>query len=146
MPGDHVSWHNPLDRSPGGKIVQILMAKDPQLPSQSQSPHGEVSLKIGKKNIFWVCKLCKNHRFCCLQISFVQIVGITSEELKAAQHWNGLGVINLLKMSKSLSPWLITDMNRSQSIMEEDPSIAAQIQDGIEREGSNLSGVSAKCW
>lgn len=30
--------------------------------------------------------------------------------------------------------------------MEDDPSIAEKIQTGIEREGSNLSGVSAKCW
>lgn len=69
-----------------------------------------------------------------------------SEELQAAQHWNGLGVINLLKTTKNVGPWLMTDMKRSQSIMEEDSSIAEKIQNGIEREGSNLSGVSAKCW
>ena len=81
-----------------------------------------------------------------LQVSFVQIVGITSEELQVTQHWNGLGVINLLKSARTIGPWLITDMKRPRSIMEEDSSIAEQIQTGIEREGSNLSGVSAKCW
>lgn len=80
-----------------------------------------------------------------LQVSFVQIVGVTSEELQAAQHWNGLGLVSLLKTSRC-GPWLVTDMRRLHSIMEDDPSIAEKIQTGIEKEGSNLSGVSAKCW
>ncbi|XP_011497622.1 PREDICTED: suppressor of fused homolog [Ceratosolen solmsi marchali] len=121
MPGDHVSWHAPLDGGPGpGRITQILMGRDPQLPASAATPHGEVS--------------------------FVQIVGVTSEELQAAQHWNGLGVINLLKTTRGCGSWLVTDMRRINSVMEEDPSIAEKIQGGIEREGSNLSGVSAKCW
>ena len=81
-----------------------------------------------------------------LQVSFVQIVGVTSEELQAAQHWNGLGLVNLLKSSRSCGPWLVTDMRRIYSVMEDDPSIAEKIETGIEKEGSNLSGVSAKCW
>lgn len=119
LPGDHVSWHAALDNG-NGHITQILMGKDPQLPSLATTPHGEVS--------------------------FVQIIGVTSEELQAAQHWNGLGVVNLLKASRGCGPWLLTDMRRNHSIMDEDPSAAAKIQSGIEREGSNLSGVSAKCW
>ncbi|XP_046626497.1 suppressor of fused homolog [Neodiprion virginianus] len=119
LPGDHVSWHAPLDNA-NGKITQILMGRDPQLPTSASTPHGEVT--------------------------FVQIVGVTSEELQAAQHWNGLGVVNLLKTTRSYGPWLVTDMARTYSVMEEDPSLAERIQCGIEREGSNLSGVSAKCW
>lgn len=46
LPGDHVSWHGPLDGR-GGKITQILMAKDPVLPATYATPHGEV-----KKTIF----------------------------------------------------------------------------------------------
>ncbi|EFN84061.1 Suppressor of fused-like protein [Harpegnathos saltator] len=119
MPGDHVSWHAPLNGE-SGRITQILMGRDPQLPVSISTPHGEVS--------------------------FVQIVGVTSEELQAAQHWNGLGVVNLLKSAPECGPWLITDMRRMHSIMENDPSIAEKIQRGIEKDGSNLSGVSAKCW
>ncbi|XP_012283229.1 suppressor of fused homolog [Orussus abietinus] len=119
LPGDHVSWHAPLDNG-SGRITQILMGRDPQLPSSVSTPHGEVS--------------------------FVQIIGVTSEELQAAQHWNGLGVVNLLKTSRGCGPWLVTDTRRIHSVMEEDPSVAEKIQCGIEREGSNLSGVSAKCW
>ena len=76
----------------------------------------------------------------------MQIIGVTSDELEAAQHWNGLGVINLLLKNKQCGNWLVTDMSRTQSIIEADPSVAQEIQTGIEREGSNLSGVSAKCW
>lgn len=83
---------------------------------------------------------------CWKQVSFVQIVGVTSEELQAAQHWNGLGVVNLLRSARGCGPWLVTDMRRMYSAMEDDPSIAEKIQCGIERDGSNTSGVSAKCW
>ena len=55
-------------------------------------------------------------------------------------------MINLLKTARNVGPWLLTDMRRMRSVMEEDPTIAQKIQSGIEREGSNLSGVSAKCW
>ncbi|XP_015592107.1 suppressor of fused homolog [Cephus cinctus] len=119
LPGDHVSWHAPLDNG-NGRITQMIMGRDPQLPSPVSTPHGEVS--------------------------FVQIIGVTSEELQAAQHWNGLGVVNLLKGSRACGSWLVTDTRRIHSVMEEDPSVAEKIQSGIEREGSNLSGVSAKCW
>ncbi|XP_029161034.1 suppressor of fused homolog [Nylanderia fulva] len=118
MPGDHVSWHAPLDGG-NGRITQILMGQDPQLSTIS-TPHGDVS--------------------------FVQIVGVTSEELQAAQHWNGPGVVNLLKSARDCGPWLLTNMRRMRSAMEDDPSIAEKIQCGIERDGSNTSGVSAKCW
>ncbi|XP_003401432.1 suppressor of fused homolog [Bombus affinis] len=119
LPGDHVSWHAPLDNG-NGRITQILMGRDPQLPTSISTPHGDVS--------------------------FVQIVGVTSEELQAAQHWNGLGLVNLLKSSRGCGPWLVTEMRRTYSVMEDDPSIAEKIETGIEKEGSNLSGVSAKCW
>ncbi|CAG5075898.1 Similar to Sufu: Suppressor of fused homolog (Mus musculus) [Cotesia congregata] len=118
LPGDHVSWHSPLGKE-NSRITQILMAKDPQLPESVSTPHGLVS--------------------------FVQIVGVTPEELQAAQHWNGQGMINLLKTVPGCGPWLITNVNRAYSAME-DPMVAEQVQNGIEREGSNLSGVSAKCW
>ncbi|XP_058795424.1 suppressor of fused homolog [Phymastichus coffea] len=120
--GDHVSWHAPLDGGAAGgpgRLTQILVSSDAQLPSSLLTPHGDVQ--------------------------FVQIVGVTSDELRAAQHWNGLGLVELLKRSRACGPWLLTDMRRSRSIMDEDPSVALSVQEGIEREGSNLSGVSAKC-
>lgn len=41
LPGDHVSWHASLDGG-SGRITQILMGRDPQLPASVSTPHGEV--------------------------------------------------------------------------------------------------------
>lgn len=67
--GDHVSWHMSLDKS-DSRIQHILMAEDAQL-SPIKTPLGHVN--------------------------FIQIVGVCAEELKAAQHWNGPGVLELLR-------------------------------------------------
>lgn len=64
-----MSWHCALDNSES-RIQHMLMCSDPQL-GKVQTPFGEVD--------------------------FVQIVGITKEELQAAQHWNGPGVLDILK-------------------------------------------------
>lgn len=69
--GDHVSWHAALDGSES-RLQHMLMAADPQLGSVC-TPNGHVQ--------------------------FVQVVGITSEELRVAQHWNGTGVLDILKRS-----------------------------------------------
>ncbi|ESO96856.1 hypothetical protein LOTGIDRAFT_159604 [Lottia gigantea] len=116
--GDHVSWHNPLDGSES-RIQHMLMSDDSQL-QPINTPFGSVN--------------------------FVQIVGICSEELRAAQHWNGPGVIELLR-SKEVAggPWLITDMRRGETIFEIDPELQETVDQGIEQEGSNLSGVSNRC-
>ncbi|KAG7159799.1 Suppressor of fused-like [Homarus americanus] len=103
--GDHVSWHCPLDNSES-RVQHMLMGEDPQLGSVT-TPNGSVQ--------------------------FVQIVGVTTEELRAAQHWNGVG-----------GPWMVTDMRRGESIYELEPSVAEEVENGIENEGSNLSGVSAR--
>lgn len=41
--------------------------------------------------------------------------------------------------------WLITNMRRGESIFEIDPSAYEKVERGFELEGSNLSGVSARC-
>lgn len=117
-PGDHVSWHCPLDNSES-RIQHMLMAEDPQL--------GTVSTPFGT-------------------VTFIQIVGVCLEELKAAQQWNGAGIIDLMKSIQIAGGcWLITDMRRGETIFEVDPEIQEAVDDGIAVEGSNLSGVSAKC-
>jgi len=40
---------------------------------------------------------------------------------------------------------LITDMRRGESMLEIDPAAQEEVERGIETEGSNLSGVSARC-
>ncbi|XP_041368591.1 suppressor of fused homolog [Gigantopelta aegis] len=116
--GDHVSWHTPLDGSES-RVQHMLMTEDVQLQPITTS--------------FGV-------------VNFVQIVGVCSEELKAAQHWNGPGVIELLR-SKAVAggAWLVTDMRRGETVFEMDPTLQDRVDHGIETEGSNLSGVSSKC-
>lgn len=38
----------------------------------------------------------------------------------------------------------MTDMRRGESIYELEPSVAEEVENGIENEGSNLSGVSSR--
>ena len=42
-------------------------------------------------------------------------------------------------------PWLITDMRRGESMLELDLAAQEEVERGIETDGSNLSGVSARC-
>ncbi|XP_063228619.1 suppressor of fused homolog [Bacillus rossius redtenbacheri] len=116
--GDHVSWHCALDGSES-RIQHMLMAEDPQLGAAG-TPFGTVH--------------------------FVQIVGVCTEELRAAQHWNGSGVLEILRrLPDAGGPWLITDLRRGESMLEADPAAREEVVRGIETEGSNLSGVSGRC-
>ncbi|KAJ7396636.1 Suppressor of fused like protein [Pitangus sulphuratus] len=168
--GDHVSWHNPLDNSES-RIQHMLLTEDPQM-QPVQTPFGVVT--------------------------FLQIVGVCTEELHAAQQWNGQGILELLRtVPVAGGPWLITDMRRGETIFEIDPHLQRwfkrthvqpqvdgrsrkklekedqenrisyvkqigsshaqkslgvldlfkqeRVDKGIETDGSNLSGVSAKC-
>ncbi|PSN35218.1 Suppressor of fused [Blattella germanica] len=116
--GDHVSWHTALDNSES-RIQHMLMTEDPQLRTV-QTPFG------------------------C--VKFVQIVGVCREELQASQHWNGGGVLEILKrLPGAGGPWLITDMRRGESMLELDLAAQEEVEKGIETDGSNLSGVSARC-
>ncbi|XP_046798639.1 suppressor of fused homolog isoform X1 [Gallus gallus] len=117
--GDHVSWHSPLDNSES-RIQHMLLTEDPQM-QPVQTPFGVVT--------------------------FLQIVGVCTEELHAAQQWNGQGILELLRtVPVAGGPWLITDMRRGETIFEIDPHLQQErVDKGIETDGSNLSGVSAKC-
>ncbi|XP_065156532.1 suppressor of fused homolog [Atheta coriaria] len=116
--GDHVSWHCALDNH-DSRIQHMLMTNDVQL-NTAQTPFGSVD--------------------------FVQIVGVCADELRAAQQWNGIGVLNMLSnLPTSGGPWHVTDMRRGESIFELDPNAHEELERGFELEGSNLSGVSARC-
>ncbi|XP_032808399.2 suppressor of fused homolog [Petromyzon marinus] len=116
--GDHVSWHVPLDGSES-RLQHMLVAPEPQL-QPLRSPLGT--------------------------LSFLQVVGVCAEEMRAAQQWNGLGVLELLSSVPGAGgPWLVTDMRRGESVFELEPRSAERVERGVEAEGSNLSGVSARC-
>jgi suppressor of fused-like protein len=116
-PGDHVSWHCSLDNSES-RIRHMLMTEDPI--GTVMTPYGSVT--------------------------FVQIVGVFVEELQSAQQWNGAGLIGMMKSVEELGKnCLVTDMKRQKTIFELDDSIRKNVEDAISAEGSNLSGVTAKC-
>ncbi|XP_026879385.1 suppressor of fused homolog isoform X2 [Electrophorus electricus] len=116
--GDHISWHSPLDNSES-RIQHMLLTEDAQM----QPVHTPFGL-----------------------VTFLQIVGVCTEELQAAQQWNGQGILDLLRgVRVAGGPWLITDMRRGETIFDIDPHLQDRVDKGIETDGSNLSGVSAKC-
>eukprot|EP00058_Branchiostoma_floridae_P006074 XP_002591562.1 suppressor of fused protein-like protein [Branchiostoma floridae] len=79
------------------RIQHMLMAEDPLLQS-IMSPMGT--------------------------INFIQIIGVTAEELQAAQRWNGPGILELLRnVPVAGGPWLLTDMRRGETIFEKDPQL-----------------------
>jgi len=116
VPGDHITWAKPLDGA-NSSLRHLLVSEDPQLEPFMTS--------LGK-------------------VSFLQLVGITDEELKCVQRWNGPGITKLLKTSTSCGgSLLVTDTNRSLSLFELEPSMRDMVDRGISVEGSNLCGMAA---
>ncbi|AMV29800.1 Suppressor of fused protein (SUFU) [Gemmata sp. SH-PL17] len=64
-------------------------------------------------------------------VKFLQIVGLTSDEHAACGDWHTTPVLNLLR---GANPLLLTDLDRRSAL--ETPSVAEQVQTGIDREGS----------
>jgi len=118
--GDHVSWHCPLDGSDyEARLQHMLLADDILLPP--------VQGLLGS-------------------VSFLQVVAVTEDELQVAQHWNGSAVLELLRRVPAAGgPWLVTDMQRQLSLFELQPSLRGEVEQGIDRDGCSLSGVSARC-
>ncbi|XP_072941345.1 suppressor of fused homolog [Epargyreus clarus] len=86
--GDHISWHAALDGS-RSRVRHLLVANDPQL-STVDTPHGSVC--------------------------FLQMVGCTSRELRAAQRGSGFEVLKIISEDPRCGgPWLVTRVNRRSS-------------------------------
>ncbi|XP_055331047.1 suppressor of fused homolog [Paramacrobiotus metropolitanus] len=116
--GDHIAWNKSLDKAEPDSVVQhILVAEDPQLRS--------IGSELGR-------------------VVFMQLVGVCQEELEAAQHWNGRGVLELMRSTVSGPLW-VTDMQRTSSPLATDSRMIQSVRDGITKDGSDLSGVSCRC-
>src|SRR5262249_42309522 len=72
------------------------------------------------------------------RLSFVQIVGITNDELQAVQAWDSLRFAESLKAANQL---LVTDLERKSLLT--DSKTAAAIAEATEREGSSMGELLA---
>ncbi|XP_034838145.1 suppressor of fused homolog isoform X2 [Maniola hyperantus] len=105
--GDHVTWHAALDGSES-RVRHLLVADDPQL-SVADTPHGTVA--------------------------FVQMVGCTSRELRAAQRGSGFEVLKALSEDPRCGgSWLVTRAQRR---------VSARLGSHTRR-AAHLAGVSAR--
>ena len=88
-PGDHISWHKPLDGSES-RIQHMLLMEDPQLNSIDNALGACAFVQVMLTGVISFKKLY-DHFF------GRQVVGVTTDELAAAQKWNGPGILELLK-------------------------------------------------
>ena len=88
-PGDHISWHKPLDGSES-RVQHMLLIEDPQLTAIDHALGicGFVQVMLGYRQLFTAS---------CMTIWSGQVVGVTADELESAQKWNGPGILELLK-------------------------------------------------
>ncbi|XP_063371346.1 suppressor of fused homolog [Cydia amplana] len=108
--GDHVSWHAPLDAS-ASRVRHLLVAEDARLRT-TDTPYGRVN--------------------------FLQLVGCTGRELRAAQRSSGFEVLKLLQEDPSCGgSWLVTHVSRRTSARK--VRVARLI-----RSPAHLAGVSAR--
>jgi suppressor of fused-like protein len=115
VPGDHINWGKPLDGA-ASILKHLLVAEDPQLDVLSTS--------LGK-------------------VYFLQLIGITDEELKSVQRWNGPGISKLLGASVETGGSLLITNPYRPGLFDIKPEARQLVDLGISQEGSNLCGMAA---
>ncbi|KAM3958675.1 LOW QUALITY PROTEIN: suppressor of fused [Aphomia sociella] len=114
--GDHISWHAPLDGG-GSRVRHLLVAEDPRLPTTS-GPYGTVN--------------------------FLQLVGCTGRELRAAQRGSGFDVLKLISEDHRCGgPRLVTRVCRRASAAGLRARRGGEAGDSWGG-GAHLAGVSAR--
>ncbi|MGZ9586687.1 suppressor of fused domain protein [Paenibacillus marinisediminis] len=103
--GDYLDANGPICLESDTKLTALAFIEDPQLPAV-HTPNGRVE--------------------------FLQMVGITEDELEAMKTWNTLGV---LEACHEMLPGYITNLSRDS--MLEVAAISEAVQRGIECDGSN---------
>ncbi|MGK5554039.1 suppressor of fused domain protein [Actinomadura kijaniata] len=103
--GHYIEYPHPIDPDrPGSRVRAGAFVPDPEL--------GEVETERGR-------------------VTFLQFVGLTSDELQAAQSWHVRGLIGALEPHL---PVLVTDMDRAS--LADHPEVAGTLREGSRREGS----------
>ncbi len=108
-PGHHMDLNGPIAISHDTDIRAICFADDPELAPRD-TPNGKMR--------------------------FLQIVGITLDEIAVARRWNTNGLLSLLR---ERSPLLVTDLWR-RSIMR-DPEVLKSVEAGVMKDGSSCGAL-----
>jgi hypothetical protein len=107
--GHYMDLNGPICLGAETAIRAIAFVEDPQL--------GEIDTPNGR-------------------LRFLQVVGITPDEMEACSDWQPQQVLDLLRQRE---PLLVTDLAR-RSLLE-DPALAARVEEGIDRDGSVAWGT-----
>lgn len=105
-PGHHMDLNGPIARGKPTRISAVAFAPDPQLPPRDTA-HGRVE--------------------------FLQVVGLTHDELELAQSWDTLRLLEELR--NTVGPLLITDLERESLLA--DRQRGRQVLERAERDGSS---------
>jgi hypothetical protein len=108
-PGHYVDLNGPIALGQDTRIRAIAFERDPELPPRD-TPNGRVE--------------------------FLQIVGLTLDELAAARRWKTEGVLSLLR---GRAPLLVTDLARASLLT--DPANVAAVEQGALRDGSSCGSL-----
>ncbi len=104
--GHHVDANGPIMLGSETALSAIVFVEDPEL--------GTIDTPNGK-------------------VQFLQMVGITRDELDAIREWDSESFSTLLA---ARDPLCITDLRRTSVL--DDPRMAAQVREGIDRDGSSM--------
>ncbi|MBK0028361.1 suppressor of fused domain protein [Stenotrophomonas sp. S48] len=102
--GHHLNANGPIALETDTRLCHLAFVADPQLPPRDTG---------------------NGH------LQFLQLVGLTDEEMEAIRRWSTRGVLQVLQPAMPL--W-ISDLHRGNLL--DDPVLAAQVQEGSQREGS----------
>ncbi|MGG4442617.1 suppressor of fused domain protein [Brevibacillus fortis] len=105
--GDHLDANGPICLGADTLLTALAFVKDPQL-AEIDTPNGRVQ--------------------------FLQMVGITGDELDAMMAWNTRGVLDA---GLPFMPSYITDLERDSLLRN--ATVSAAVQSGMEQEGSNTA-------
>ncbi|AVK84849.1 branched-chain alpha-keto acid dehydrogenase subunit E2 [Lysinibacillus sp. B2A1] len=103
--GDYLDANGPICLDADTQLTALAFTQDPEL-AEIDTPNGKME--------------------------FIQMVGITEDELEAMQTWNTLG---MLQAGIQQIPSYITDLTRASLL--ENPQIAETAEQGMMKEGSN---------
>lgn len=106
-PGHTIPLNSPICLETETLIRSVTFVEDPELKT-IDTPHG--------------------------QVRFLQVVGITNDELDATQCWNAQRLTELMQMT---NPLLVTDVNRQSYLTNED--FAAQVDQFSKEEGASAA-------